>query len=100
MNPLHRKFLSIFIGSTAFAAITCPLASAQMRDVKYTPVKIGMLVDSFQVERWQTDSDVFQKRVKELGAEVDVENADGDDELQLRQAQTLIDSGVNAIVLV
>jgi len=57
-------------------------------------------MDSLKVERWQTDLDRFQKRAAELGADVLVETADGDDELQLQQAQKLLASGVKALVLV
>ena len=63
-------------------------------------LKIGFLVDSLKVERWQTDVDRFQKRAAELGASVLVETAEGDDELQLQQAQKLLASGVKAMVLV
>jgi len=64
------------------------------------PLKIGFLMDSLKVERWQTDLDRFQKRAAELGADVLVETAEGDDELQLQQAVKLLDSGVKALVLV
>lgn len=57
-------------------------------------------MDSLKVERWQTDLDTFQKRAKELGAEVLVETAEGDDELQLQQSQKLMDSGAKVLVLV
>src|SRR5258708_30959495 len=57
-------------------------------------------MDSLKVERWQTDLDRFQKRAAELGAEVLVETADGDDELPLQQARKLLASGVKALVLV
>ncbi len=57
-------------------------------------------MDSLKIERWETDLDRFQKRAAELGAVVLVETAEGDDELQLRQAQKLLDSGVKALVLV
>jgi D-xylose transport system substrate-binding protein len=63
-------------------------------------LKIGFLMDSLKVERWQTDLDKFQKRAAELGADVLAETAEGDDELQLQQAQKLLDSGVKALVLV
>lgn len=63
-------------------------------------LKIGFLMDSLKVERWQTDLDKFQKRAAELGVDVLVETAEGDDELQLRQAEKLLDSGVKALVLV
>ena len=57
-------------------------------------LKIGFLMDSLKVERWQTDLDKFQKRASELGAEVLVETAEGDDELQIQQAQKLLSAGV------
>ena len=63
-------------------------------------VKIGYLMDSLKVERWQTDLDAFQKRAVELGASVLVETADGDDDLQWQQANKLLDAGVNVLVLV
>ena len=64
------------------------------------PVKIGLLLDSLKVERWQTDLDVFQKRAKELGAEVLVETAEGNDALQFEQAYKLLNSGIKALVIV
>src|SRR5260370_18443965 len=57
-------------------------------------------MDSLKVERWQTDLEKFQKRAAEVGADVLVETAEGDDELQLQQAEKLLDSGVKALVLV
>jgi D-xylose transport system substrate-binding protein len=74
----------------------------QAQDKQASPgaLKIGFLMDSLKVERWQTDLDKFQKRAAALGAEVLVETAEGDDELQLQQAQKLLASGVKALVLV
>ena len=63
-------------------------------------LKIGFLMDSLKIERWQTDLDKFQRRAGELGAQVLVETAEGDDESQLQQAQKLLSSGVRALVLV
>src|SRR5260370_38466029 len=57
-------------------------------------------MDSLKVERWQSDLDKFQKRAGELGAEVLVETAEGNDELQLQQAEKLLASGVKVLVLV
>jgi D-xylose transport system substrate-binding protein len=83
-------------------AISCSflLLQAAEKAVSPGPLKIGFLMDSLKVERWQTDLDNFQKRAKELGAEVRVETAEGDDELQLQQAQKLLDAGVKTLVLV
>lgn len=73
---------------------------AQDKSGPHQNLKIGFLMDSLKVERWQTDLDRFQKRAGELGADVLIETAEGDDELQLRQAQKLLDAGVKSIVLV
>src|SRR5882762_3116263 len=73
---------------------------AQDKHASSGSLKIGFLMDSLKIERWQTDLDKFQKRAAELGAEVLVETAEGDDELQLQQAQKLLASGVKVLVLV
>lgn len=62
--------------------------------------KIGFLMDSLRVERWQADLDAFQKRANELGADVLVETADGDDALQYEQAYKLLNAGIKALVIV
>src|SRR5215813_1813924 len=62
--------------------------------------KIGFLVDSLKIERWQTDFDSFQKRAQELGAEVVLQDADGSDDLQFNQAKKLLDAHVKALVIV
>src|SRR6267143_4832186 len=83
-------------------AIIFSLSLLQTQEKQASPgtLKIGFLMDSLKVERWQTDLDKFQKRAAELGAEVLVETAEGDDELQLQQAQKLLASGVKVLVLV
>ena len=48
-------------------------------------IQIGMSFDSFVIERWQTDRDIFVSTAKELGAEVNVQNANGDLEQQKKQ---------------
>lgn len=73
---------------------------AQDKPASSKDLKIGFLMDSLKVERWQTDLDTFQKRASELGAQVLVETAEGDDELQLQQTQKLLDAGVKSLVLV
>ncbi len=85
------------------AVIVLMAASALHAQDKPAPsksLKIGFLMDSLKIERWQTDLDKFQKRAGELGAEVLIETAEGDDELQLQQAQKLLSAGVKSLVLV
>jgi len=84
----------------ALVVFSTPYVQAQGQQAASGTLKIGFLLDSLKVERWQTDLDKFQKRATELGAQVLVETAEGDDELQLQQAQKLLAAGVKALVLV
>lgn len=61
---------------------------------------IGMTFDTFVVERWQRDRDVFVSKAKEFGAEVNVQNANGDVAKQISQIQYFIDIGAEVIVIV
>ena len=83
-----------------FLLLAASALHAQDKPAPSKDLKIGFLMDSLKIERWQTDLDNFQKRAAELGAEVLVETAEGDDELQLQQARKLLDAGVKSLVLV
>lgn len=61
---------------------------------------IGFSMDSLQLERWQRDRDVFVKRAGELGADVLVQSANGNDALQVEQAENLLTQGVDVLVVV
>ncbi|HEY6388173.1 MAG TPA: substrate-binding domain-containing protein [Candidatus Acidoferrum sp.] len=99
MQLLRCRFL-LSLSMIALLALVTYLRKGQPASAQDTPLKIGYLMDSLKVERWQTDLDTFQKRAKELGAEVLVETAEGDDDLQLQQSQKLVDSGAKVLVLV
>jgi len=99
MQPLRHRFL-LSLSMIVVSVSLIYLAKEQRASAQAAPLKIGYLMDSLKVERWQTDLDTFQKRAKELGAEVLVETAEGDDDLQLQQSQKLMDSGAKVLVLV
>lgn len=63
-------------------------------------IRIGMSFDSFVIERWQRDRDVFVSTAKELGAEVNVQNANGDLEEQKKQIDYLIKKEMDVIVII
>ena len=63
-------------------------------------IQIAMSFDSFVIERWQRDRDVFVSTAKELGANVNVQNANGDVEKQKEQIEYFIKKGVDVIVIV
>ncbi len=67
---------------------------------KDTAVRIGMSFDSFVIERWQRDRDVFVSTAKDFGAQVNVQSANGDVEKQKEQIEYFIDSGMDVIVII
>lgn len=67
---------------------------------KQKKIQIGLSFDSFVIERWQRDRDVFVSTAQELGAEVNVQNANGDVKEQISQVEYLIDKKMDAIVIV
>jgi len=99
MLTLPRRGLQLILFALVLLFSTS-YSQAQDKPASSGTLKIGFLMDSLKIERWQTDLDKFQKRAAELGAEVLVETAEGDDELQLQQAQKLLAAGVKALVLV
>lgn len=63
-------------------------------------IKIGFAMDTLKEERWQRDRDLFKAKVESLGAECLVQACQGDDALQVSQAENLISQGVNLLVVV
>ena len=48
-------------------------------------LQIGLSFDSFVIERWIRERDVFVSTAKALGADVNVQNANGDVQEQIEQ---------------
>lgn len=63
-------------------------------------IRIGITFDSFIIERWQRDRDVFVSAAQELGAEVNVQNANGDMNEQIAQIDYFIEKKMDVIVIV
>jgi D-xylose transport system substrate-binding protein len=67
---------------------------------KTGPIRIGLSMDTLKEERWQRDRDLFVARAKELGAEVLVQSANGDDKAQVQQSENLLTQGVDVLVVI
>lgn len=67
---------------------------------KDSPIKIGLLLETLKEERWLRDRDLFVKKAQELGAEVEIQVAEGNDVVQLQQAENLLTKGVDVLVVV
>lgn len=62
-------------------------------------VFIGFLMDTLKEERWQRDKELVEKRAKEVGAQLSVQVANGDDNLQIKQAENLLSQKVDVLVV-
>lgn len=62
-------------------------------------IRIGFSMDTLKEERWQHDRDFVVARAKELGAEVLVQAANGDDALQNSQAENLLTQGIDVLLV-
>lgn len=62
--------------------------------------KIGILMHSYENERWIKDKDYLVENLTKLGAEVLLEVADNDQQKQISQAQDMINKGVKVLIVV
>lgn len=61
---------------------------------------IGLSMDTLKEERWISDRDLFVAQAKALGVDVEVRSANSDDTRQLRDVESLITTGVDALVII
>jgi len=63
------------------------------------PIFIGFSMDTLKEERWQRDKELVEKHAKEVGAQLDVEVAQGNDTVQVQQADTMLTKGVDVLII-
>src|SRR5918912_1103081 len=63
------------------------------------PVYIGFSMDTLKEERWQRDKALVEARAKEVGAQLDVQVANGDDAVQVNQCATMLTKGVDVLIV-
>ena len=63
-------------------------------------LKIGLSFDSFVIERWLRDRDMFVSTAQSLGAEVNVQVAGGVVEEQISQIEYFIKKKMDVIVVI
>src|ERR687889_65370 len=60
---------------------------------------IGFLMDTLKEERWQRDKDLVERRAQEVGAQLSVQVANGEDNLQIKQAENLLSQKVDVLIV-
>ncbi len=94
------SFLMTVILATGCSGSTEIVKEPQQQSEDSEEIQIGMAFDSFLIERWERDRDIFVSRARDLGASVNVQNANGDVQKQKDQIKYLIDKKMDVIVLV
>ena len=100
---MRKKYFVALILVMALLLTACrtePNKSGDNNPTKANGITIGMSFDSFVIERWIRDRDVFVSTANGLGAEVNVQSANGDVATQISQIKYFIKSRVDAIVIV
>ena len=101
---MKHKIFS-FLALLCVTALTAGCAAPKQAEDSDQPgenarIQIGMSFDTFVLERWLRDRDVFVSTAEELGADVNVQNANGDPQEQVAQLEYLIEKNVDVLVVV
>lgn len=101
---MGKKIIFCLI-ATLFMMVSCIGCSDNNQKINTNPTKkealqIGLSFDSFVIERWIRDRDAFVMTAKELGAEVNVQIANGDVESQISQIKYFIKKKMDVIVII
>ena len=87
---LHRLLIILmFIGSFI-----------QLSGCKHPKPKIGILMHGYENARWTKDKDYLVDNLTKEGADIMLEVANGDQQKQIAQAQTMISNGVQVLIVV
>lgn len=98
---MRKILLGIILMFLLVACISCTKDTTNCENNQpEDKIRIGLSFDSFVIERWQRDRDVFVYTAEELGAEVNVQNANGDVEKQVSQIEYFIDMKMDVIVII
>lgn len=99
---MMRKILALLLTLSLIMCMGCntPEKKETTETTKDDSLLIGLSFDSFVIERWTRDRDVFVSTANELGAEVNVQSAGGDVPTQISQIKYFIEIGVDVIVII
>ncbi|RKD33180.1 sugar ABC transporter substrate-binding protein [Thermohalobacter berrensis] len=69
-------------------------------DKEDNKIKIGFSLGTLKEERWLKDRDILMAKVRELGAEILVQNANNNDNDQIKQVKYLLEQNIDVLIIV
>jgi D-xylose transport system substrate-binding protein len=98
---LKRCVSVVFMVLFCFTVIGCNWWQfTNSNSAKIRPIKIGLSMATLQEERWRRDRDYFAERVKQLGGELIIQNANNNAQEQNQQVEYLISQKIDVLVIV
>jgi D-xylose transport system substrate-binding protein len=100
MKPTLRLVSLALITTALFSAcVKGPEGNGGKRVKGSGPVRIGFSMDTLKEERWQRDKALVEQRCQEVGAQCEVQVANGDDAVQTKQCDNLLTKGVDVLIV-
>lgn len=98
-TPTRSLFLLLLATLLLAACVKGPEGDAGKKAKGTGPVRIGFSMDTLKEERWQRDKALVEQRCKEVGAECEIQVANGDDAVQTKQCDNLLTKGVDVLIV-
>lgn len=97
--------LGLVLGVLVFQILTRPKEAKVSQggkelEIVENKIRIGFSLGTLKEERWIKDRDILMAKVKELGAEIIVQNANNDDHDQLKQVKYLLEQDIDVLIIV
>jgi D-xylose transport system substrate-binding protein len=75
-------------------------SSGDRRDIDDSKIKIGFSLGTLKEERWIKDRDILMAKARDLNADIIVQNANNDDQDQLKQVKYLLEQDIDVLIIV
>src|SRR2546422_6405980 len=99
MKCMSRLIPVLLVSALSFTACVKGPEGGNKKVKGAGPVRIGFSMDTLKEERWQRDKRLVEQRCKEVGAECEVQVANGDDAVQTKQCDNLLTKGVDVLIV-
>ncbi len=92
--------LAVMLSVLVFAGVFPGKNIESVKSGGENKIRIGVSMDDLRLERWQHDRDILVEKASGLNAEVVVQSANGDDQVQFAQCENLISQGIDVLVII
>ena len=100
---VYKKSIVVLLIISILMLTGCGASDESGTDTKVKEeesIQIGLSIDSLVIERWSRERDLFVTKAQELGAQVNVQNANGEVDEQIKQIEYFIDKKMDVIVVI